>query len=562
MGSGVSGDGWLNNRYLVWVLGAAGAIALSLGYAGLGRGEILNLNGWPQLWRFWLASWHPDLSVELLGITFEATVKTLAYAVCGTCLTVAIGSVGGIFCSEVWWESLLRMQGKPARASWVLLVRSLLVIPRAIHEVIWGLLFINLWGLDPLTAVLAIAVPFGAITAKVFSELLDETPRQPLKALLNSGVAPLPTFFYTIVPQAFLDLLSYSFYRFECALRSAAVLGLIGAGGLGYEILLSLQSLKYEQLWTFFYALMVLNGCVDYSSAWFRDRLGCSTRLDLNLGRKRRPAPARRLMTDKLLFILVGIYGLLSIGSFLYIQPDFSKLWLGITWQRLGQIIQACFPPDWALLPQLGSLCLQTGVMSVLAIMIAAIGGMVLAFPAAHNLFLPGGLFDRTHRQGGTGWLSLGIARFSLLVCRAIPAPIWALVLLFVLFPGVLPGAIALGLHNLGILGRLKAEVIENLDFRPLNALKAQGTPSVLVFLYGILPMTISRFLAYDLYRWEVCMRETVIVGLVGAGGLGRLMTEQLSSFDYRGLMVSLSGFLILTFGIDWLSSQMRRSLR
>lgn len=554
--------GWLKNRYLVWVLGGVAAIVLSLGYAGLGRGEILNLNGWPQLWRFLVASGHPDLSAELLGITLEATVKTLAYAVCGTCLTVAIGSIGGIFCSEVWWESLLRSQGKPARASWLLLVRSLLVIPRAIHEVIWGLLFINLWGLDPLTAVLAIAVPFGAITAKVFSELLDETPRQPLKALLNSGVAPLPALVYTIVPQAFLDLLSYSFYRFECALRSAAVLGLIGAGGLGYEILLSLQSLKYEQLWTFFYALIILNGCVDYSSAWFRDRLGCSTRLDLNLGRKRRPALARRSMPDKLPVILFGMYGLLSIGSFLYIQPDFSKLWQGITWQRLGQIIQSCFPPDWPLVPQLGNLCLQTGMMSVLAIMIAAIGGMVLAFPAAHNLFLPGGLFDRTHRSLGTGWLSLGLSRLSLLMCRAIPAPIWALVLLFVLFPGVLPGAIALGLHNLGILGRLKAEVIENLDFRPLNALKAQGTPSLLVFLYGVLPMTVSRFLAYDLYRWEVCMRETVIVGLVGAGGLGRVMTEQLSSFDYRGLIVSLSGFLILTFGIDGLSSLMRRSLR
>jgi phosphonate transport system permease protein len=89
-----------------------------------------------------------------------------------------------------------------------------------------------------------------------------------------------------------------------------------------------------------------------------------------------------------------------------------------------------------------------------------------------------------------------------------------------------------------------------------------QGAPSSLVFLYGVLPMTLPRFVAYDLYRWEVCMRETVIVGLVGAGGLGRLLTEQLSSFDYRSLVVTLAGFVLLTFGVDWVSAQMRRSLR
>jgi phosphonate transport system permease protein len=82
------------------------------------------------------------------------------------------------------------------------------------------------------------------------------------------------------------------------------------------------------------------------------------------------------------------------------------------------------------------------------------------------------------------------------------------------------------------------------------------------VFLYGVLPLSLPRFLAYDLYRWEVCMRETVIVGLVGAGGLGRLLTEQLSSFDYRGMVMTLSAFLLLTFLVDWVSGVVRRSLR
>ncbi len=558
---------------LRWAILAFSAIAFALWQAGLLQRELLNPDGWSQLARFVGASLHPDLSTDLLRLTADATLTTLAYAVCGTCLSVLLGVIGGIFGAEVWWETINRGQrkvGEHPRLShlpsltnlpfW--LIRALLAIPRAIHELIWGLIFVNLFGLDPLVAVLAIAVPFGAITAKVFAELLDETPRQPLIVLLNSGVSPLSAFTYGLLPQALLNLVSYAFYRFECSIRSAAVLGIIGAGGLGYQIMLSLQSLRYEQLWTFFYALFVLNGGVDFASAWFRQQLGCPTRLDLNQRHHQRMAtvqPHRRS------FIVYPIFLLLVVFSFGYVKADFSQLWSPLVWQRASSIVQSSYPPDWEVVGQLGKLAVPTVAMSVLAIALAAVGGTLLAFPSAHNFFLPGGLLhpnrNRTLQHIGT-WATLLLSRAILLLCRAIPAPIWALVVLYVMFPGILPGAIALGLHNLGILGRLKAEVIENLDRRPLEALRGQGTPAPLLFLYGVLPLTLPRFLAYDLYRWEVCTRETVIVGLVGAGGLGRVLLEQLSSFDYRGMVVTLGGFVLLTFVVDWISSMARRSLR
>ena len=106
------------------------------------------------------------------------------------------------------------------------------------------------------------------------------------------------------------------------------------------------------------------------------------------------------------------------------------------------------------------------------------------------------------------------------------------------------------------------AEVNENLDQKPLAALQAQGASSPSVFLYGILPMTLPRFLAYSCYRWEVGMRETVIVGLVGAGGLGRLLSEQLSSFDSSGVMWTLGCFILLSLGVDWLSQYLRQQLQ
>lgn len=92
------------------------------------------------------------------------------------------------------------------------------------------MLLLQILGLDPLVAVLAIAIPFGAIVAKVFSEILDEPPHAPLGSLLQAGVPSLQALLYGLLPQALPNLLSYSFYRFECSLRSAYVLGLVGAG--------------------------------------------------------------------------------------------------------------------------------------------------------------------------------------------------------------------------------------------------------------------------------------------------------------------------------------------
>lgn len=539
---------------LQWGLVGLVVIALSLWQAGLFRQAVVNLNGFPLLWRFVAASIHPDLSRDLLATTVQASLVTLAYAVCGTFLSVTIGAITGVFCSEVWWLEVLR--AKRFRQFGFQIVRALLAFPRAIHELIWGLFFLNIWGLDSIVAVVAIAIPFGAITAKVFSEILDETPRQPLLTLINSGITPISAFLYTLLPQAFLNLLSYSFYRFECSIRSAAVLGVIGAGGLGYEILLSLQSLRYEQLWTFFYALLILNCGVDIASATLRNRLGCASRIDLNSHRQtNRNTPSSRI------FVLFPVAIAAVALSFWYIQPDFSKIGSPRSQQLLHRIIQTSLPPNFTEITGLIPLSIETVAMSVLAIAIATSGGLLLAFPAA-QIFLPGGLLNRRGRANLIPPVLLAIARIVLLLCRAIPAPIWALVILYVLFPGILPGALGLGLHNLGILGRLFAEVIENLEQPPLEALDAGGAPNSLVFLYGVLPATMPQFLAYTLYRWEVCMRETVIVGLVGAGGLGRALTEQLSSFDYQSLVVTLGAFLVLTFLVDWVSGRVRRSLR
>ncbi|MGB3767023.1 MAG: ABC transporter permease subunit [Phormidesmis sp.] len=579
----VGSDSWLNRQWaaLIWL----GLVAWALWLSGWGRSPIVNWGGLPEVGRFWLAMFHPTLTVEFLQVMLSAAGVTLAFAVCGTACSLALGLVFGVASSQVWWQVFL-----PGRAGWLLWtgVRTVLSVPRAIHEWIWGLLLLSVLGLDPLVGILAIALPFGAITAKVFSEILDETPTAPLEALVNSGVRPGRAFLYGHLPQALPNLISYGFYRFECSLRAAAVLGVIGAGGLGYQIFLSAQSLRYEELWTGFYALIFLNGLVDSWSGWLRKRMGFVGRMalakastaprrqgsDLRLEQERdQSADSRSVFSQRQQRIPLWP----SWGAIAFAFPA-CLAYLNIDWSRLLRLrslftdIAVQVTPD-KVLPNFSfdllPIALQTVAMSVLAITLASLGGILFSFPAAQNFFLPGGILRAEGERGkgkrGKGnasYLGLWISRLILLTARAIPAPILAFVILLGMLPGMWPGVLALALHNFGILGRLMAEVNENLPEQPVRGLRSLGASAGGVVFYGILPANLARFLAYSLYRWEVCLRETVIVGLVGVGGLGRIMTEQLSGFDYSGLAATLTVFIMLTVMVDFISSGLRAAFR
>ncbi len=570
----------------IWLALVVGAIGLS----GLGRSPIINWGGLPEVGRFWLAMFHPTLTAEFLQTMLSAAGVTLAFAVCGTACSLTIGLVFGIASSQVWWRVF-----SPGRAGWLgwTSIRTVLSIPRAIHEWIWGLLLLSVLGLDPLVGILAIAIPFGAITAKVFSEILDETPTAPLESLINSGVRPGRAFLYGHLPQALPNLISYGFYRFECSLRAAAVLGVIGAGGLGYQIFLSSQSLQYEELWTGFYALIFLNGLVDGWSGWLRKRMGFVGRMALT---EAATAPSHQTSDHQASDYQTGDLGLepgrdrsvedgricLQSGqkwpvrlSWIAIALAFPAClaYLDIDWERLLkvrslftdialQVTPAKVLPNFSF--ELLPIALQTVAMSVLAITLAGLGGVIFSFPAAQNFFLPGGVLsaEGAQKEGRLGYLGLWVSRLVLLTARAIPAPILAFVILLGMLPGMWPGVLALALHNFGVLGRLMAEVNENLPEGPVRGLRSLGASAGSVVFYGILPANLARFLAYGLYRWEVCLRETVIVGLVGVGGLGRVMTEQLSGFDYSGLAATLTVFILLTVLVDSVSGKLRAAFR
>ena len=128
-------------------------------------------------------------------------------------------------------------------------------------------------GFTPISGVIALAIPYGAIIARVFADFLNDVPEAPLRSLRSSGAGPIKILIYGRIPLASRDMVSYGFYRFEWCVRSASVLSFIGLQGLGYQIGVSLDDLKFGEVWTLLAFLIGLIVLIDYWGSLLRRSL-------------------------------------------------------------------------------------------------------------------------------------------------------------------------------------------------------------------------------------------------------------------------------------------------
>jgi phosphonate transport system permease protein len=209
------------------------------------------------------AALHPVLTRDLLAIALEASWRTVAYATTGVSLAIVL-----LPCGIVASGVLVRQPGLRLLSSG--LMRAVLGFLRAIHELVWALLFVAAIGLSPFAAVLALALPYAGILGRILAEMLQDVPPGPLASLRFAGAGEGKVLLYGRLPMAFPNMVSYALYRFECGIRSAAILSFVGLGGLGYQIQISLDDLKFSEVWTFVYCLVALVVAVDLVSGIVR----------------------------------------------------------------------------------------------------------------------------------------------------------------------------------------------------------------------------------------------------------------------------------------------------
>jgi phosphonate transport system permease protein len=229
--------------------------------------------------KFVRGAFPPQLSREFLGLMLRPALETVQISVIGTAIAVLIGvPLGLLATSSLAWRGVLHERTSRA-GRWLLgfvpyaLSRAVLSVLRSIPEYVWAFMFVRAVGLGPFPGVLAIGVAYGGMLGKVYSEILENMNSRPLETLHAAGAGKIGVILYGLLPQALPNVIAYTLYRWECAIRASAILGFVGAGGLGQQVELSMRMFQFDEVLTLLAMLFVLVASVDWISGRIRARL-------------------------------------------------------------------------------------------------------------------------------------------------------------------------------------------------------------------------------------------------------------------------------------------------
>lgn len=264
-----------------------------------------------------------------------------------------------------------------------------------------------------------------------------------------------------------------------------------------------------------------------------------------------RPAPARWRWLGPLAAVALVVLSFYTLD--MRLRAVFSAQGLS----EMAQFVRSFFPPETspAFVRKTAIAALETLAMSLLGTALAACAGLLLALQAASVA----DVWSASVRPPWWRGLLRAAARTALNVLRAVPELIWAVLLLIAAGLGPMAGTLALALHTSGVLGRLFAQSLENAAPGPAQALRLRGVGPVRTFVWAIWPQIAPQWLAYTLYRWENNIRAAAVLGIVGAGGLGQMLSYHLGLFHMRESATVVLAMLVLVALVDGSSFAIRR---
>ncbi len=265
-----------------WLLtiGFAALVVWSYEGTGIDPAHFLGRDGLSQIWAYVVKLFPPDLSQAALREALVGAWVTFAISFAGSVLAVCIALPLALLTTRtLLYRGVLydgQILGPGARALRIGLfgaAKGLLNLLRTIPEILWALIFVFMVGLGPFPGVLALGFHTAGVLGKLFGEALEDVNPRPLEALQATGASRLRIFLYGVLPQAAPQCLSYALYRWEVNIRAAAILGFVGAGGLGQRIHVTISLFLEHQLLTLILAVYVMVTLVDVLSAYLRRRI-------------------------------------------------------------------------------------------------------------------------------------------------------------------------------------------------------------------------------------------------------------------------------------------------
>jgi phosphonate transport system permease protein len=242
--------------------------------------------------------------------------------------------------------------------------------------------------------------------------------------------------------------------------------------------------------------------------------------------------------------ILICIFLLLVLAQAMYVvKARPQDLVTGVS--GMADIISRSIPPDFSDVKDQLWPALETVDIAIFGTTFAVIFALPLAILAARNT--------------SPAKPAYHIARALIAICRSVPDLVWALLFVTAVGLGPFAGALALTIHSVGMLGRLLAEVIEDMDMGPMEALSTTGAGRLAVFSHAVVPSVLPSLMGIALYRLDENIRSSLVLGFVGAGGIGFQLLSAMNLFDYRTVSLLLIMTFVIVIGAERMSSALRK---
>ncbi|RSZ62443.1 phosphonate ABC transporter, permease protein PhnE [Corynebacterium hylobatis] len=439
--------------------------------------------------------------------------------------------------------------------------RTLIVLARAIPDLVLAIIFLRMFGLGPTAGILAMGVHSVGMVAKLYADAIEELDDGPRQSIESAGTTRRQQI-AAAIPQVLMpQVIATALHRFDINLRTSVLLGYVGVGGIGLAISESLRVLDYQRGMAL--ALIVLLLCIvielisgGIRAAIMRRSGGAvvgGTWVDRVLNRGRVTGAGDVTLTPPWTTERLrrfGAYALvivLTVLSFARVDLSFSALWSGLL--DLPQTLALFFPPSTGgafstLIEQL----LVTIQIALAATLLGAILALPIGILAARNVV--------------ANKFVHGFFRMVIVVIRGIPELILAIIFVVISGLGGIAGTLALAVGAVGLLSKLIADSLEETDTEVQDALRTAGASEAQIFFSATLRQAAPAFVAHTMYLLDTNIRSATLLGVVGAGGVGFLLlnASRVNQFEVVTMILILMVAVVLI--VEALSMWLRRTVR
>lgn len=547
---------WTVRRITLWGVVVASVV---LAIWGIRRIDLLSLyealENFEATQRLFGRMWPPVLDPDSRGTLVQAVLDTFFMAFAGTAI--------GVFLSIPLAFLAARnvMPWAPVR----IVARALIVFTRAVPSIAFALVFVRVYGIGVLPGILALGLHSIGMLGKLFTDAIEEIDPGPREGVISTGAGPLQDLVTGVWSQITPTVIAVSLYRLEIDFRSAPILGFVGAGGIGVVMRGYEGNLRYPDLLGVALLMVVLVIAMEVLSALTR-RAILGAEGATALGRVRASdasgvveraadtviAPTGRRLTPPWTQNRLRLHIASAIGIVLlvlsFIVPDISFRDLVARSGELPEVAWRLVPKsfDW-LTKGIVSALIETVAIGISATVLALIFAVPLGFLAATNT-APG------------RWVYRG-ARLVALLLRAAPEIVVAVILVVVLGPFAATGAVALAIGLVGFGTKLFADNIEEVRQGPRDGVVATGATRFQDVGTGVVPQVAPSLVGNMLYLFDISLRSSTILGIVGAGGIGFILSNAAANLGFETLGGIILSIFVIVYAIELLASWIRRQI-